>query len=59
LEDYWLSEGIRHHKNIPHTLEQNGMAERTNRGVMEKTRCMLQGAGLSKDFWKDAVEVAV
>jgi hypothetical protein len=59
LEDYLLSEGIHHQATILHTLEQNGVAERTNRSMMEKTRCMLQGADLSKGFWEDATEAAV
>jgi hypothetical protein len=48
-----------HQTTIPHTPEQNGVAEQTNRSVIEKTRCMLQGAILSKGFWEDAAEAAV
>jgi transposase InsO family protein len=41
LENYLLSEGLHHQTTIPHTPEQNGVAEQTNRSVIEKTRCML------------------
>lgn len=52
-------EGIMHQKTAPYTPQQNGMSERANRTIMEKVRCMLYGAKLSKGFWAEAVKYAV
>ncbi|KAK0588475.1 hypothetical protein LWI29_001474 [Acer saccharum] len=37
-----------------HTPQQNGVAERMNRTVLEKVRCLLIGSGLSLNFWGEA-----
>ncbi|GJR88937.1 retrovirus-related pol polyprotein from transposon TNT 1-94 [Tanacetum coccineum] len=34
---------------------RNGVAERMNRTLLEKVRCMLSNAGLGKEFWAEAV----
>ena len=41
-----------------HTPQQNGVAERMNRTLLEKVRCMLSNAGLDKKFWAEAVSYA-
>lgn len=46
FEAYLKSKGIRHELTIAHTPEQNGVAERTNRTLMESARAMLCHAGL-------------
>ena len=43
-------EGISRHFTVRDTLQQNGMAERMNRTLLEKVRCMLSNAGLGKQF---------
>lgn len=57
--DLFAREGIVHQKTAPYTPEQNGLSERANRTIMEKVRCMLYGANLSKGFWAEAVKYAV
>ena len=47
------SEGIMRHLTVRHTPQQNGVAERMNRTIMEKVRCMLSNANLSKSFWAE------
>lgn len=42
--------GIKRHKTIPHTPQQNGLAKRMNRTILERVRCMLLSAGLPKTF---------
>ncbi|TXG70535.1 hypothetical protein EZV62_005470 [Acer yangbiense] len=42
--------GITRHRIVRHTPQQNGVAERMNRTVLEKVRCLLIGAGLSQNF---------
>ncbi|KXJ71678.1 hypothetical protein RP20_CCG019945 [Aedes albopictus] len=51
-------EGIRHQTSCPYTPEQNGVAERMNRTLVEKARCMLNDAKLGKEFWAEAVSTA-
>ncbi|KAH9704495.1 retrovirus-related pol polyprotein from transposon TNT 1-94-like protein [Citrus sinensis] len=52
------SEGIKRHFTVRHTPQQNGVAERMNRTLLEKVRCMLSNAGLDKKFWVEAVSYA-
>nr|GEV65679.1 retrovirus-related Pol polyprotein from transposon TNT 1-94 [Tanacetum cinerariifolium] len=40
------------------TPQQNGVAERINRIIMEKVRCMLSHANLDTDFWVEAATTA-
>ncbi|KAE8725113.1 hypothetical protein F3Y22_tig00009009pilonHSYRG00067 [Hibiscus syriacus] len=47
--------GIVRHFTVRHTPQQNGLAERMNRTLLEKVRCMLSNAGLGKAFWAEAV----
>lgn len=42
------NEGIVHQTTVPYSAQQNGVSERLNRTLIEKTRCMLQESGLSK-----------
>lgn len=51
--------GILHQTTVPYTPEQNGISERVNRTIVEKARCMLNDAGLGKQFWAEAVNTAV
>lgn len=48
--NYLRKEGICHQTTTPYTPEQNGMAERMNRTLVEKARCMLIDSGLNKEF---------
>ena len=48
-------EGIVRLHTIHHTPQQNGVAERMNRTLIEKVCCMLSNVGWPKSFW---VEVA-
>ncbi|GKD92676.1 retrovirus-related pol polyprotein from transposon TNT 1-94 [Tanacetum coccineum] len=51
-------EGIVRHFTVRHTPQHNGVAERINRTLLEKVRCMLSNAGLGKEFWAEAVTYA-
>uniref|UniRef100_A0AAG5CSP7 Retrovirus-related Pol polyprotein from transposon TNT 1-94 n=1 Tax=Anopheles atroparvus TaxID=41427 RepID=A0AAG5CSP7_ANOAO len=50
--------GIHHETSAPYTPEQNGLAERMNRTIVEKARSMLCDANLPKRFWAEAVATA-
>jgi transposase InsO family protein len=56
---YMEEHGILHQLTVPHTPQQNGVAERANRTMAEAARAMMQGAGMSQGFWECAVATAV
>ena len=47
--------GIKHTTVIPYTPEQNGLAERYNRTLLEKTKCILNESGFPKSLWGEAI----
>lgn len=51
--------GIIHQRSNSYTPEQNGMAERFNRTIVERAKCLLFDQGLEKHFWAEAVNTAV
>ncbi|KAL2252587.1 UNVERIFIED_CONTAM: Retrovirus-related Pol polyprotein from transposon TNT 1-94 [Sesamum indicum] len=53
-----LVETKRRQKTNPYTPQQNGVAERMNRTLFEKVRCLLISSGLQKSFWDEAVLTA-
>ena len=59
FEEYCAANGIKHQKTIPGTPQQNGVAERINRTILERARSMRLHAGLPKTFWADAVNTVV
>lgn len=59
FERYLQEEGIRHEKTVPKTPEQNGVAERMNRTLVEAVRTMLSDSKLPKTFWAEALSTAV
>lgn len=58
FEAYCATRGIRHEKTVVGTPQHNGVAERMNRTIVEKVRCMLKMAKLPKSFWGESVRVA-
>ena len=52
-------EGIQRHRTVRYTPQQNGVAERMNRTILDKVRCLLIGSGLSQSFWGEAATTAV
>ena len=59
FEEYLTQNGIHHDKTVAHTPEQNGVAERANRTIVETVRSMLADGKLEKHFWAEAVNTAV
>ena len=51
-------EGIVRHFTVKGTPQQNGVAERMNRTLLEKVRCMLSQAKLGREFWAEAITYA-
>ena len=48
FKDFCQREGIVHHFTVKGTPQQNGIAERINRTLLENVRCMLSNAKLDK-----------
>lgn len=59
FENYLKKEGIRHELSVTRCPQQNGVAERLNRTLVESARAMLSHAGLSNSYWAEAIATAV
>ena len=55
FKTYCLDAGILQERTIPETPQQNGLAERCNRTLMEMARCLLIDSGLPKMMWGAAI----
>ena len=51
-------DGIQRQSTVMYTPQQNGVAERMNRTLLERTRVMLRTTGLAKSFWAEAAKTA-
>ncbi|KAE8730652.1 putative galacturonosyltransferase 6 [Hibiscus syriacus] len=58
FDDFCKRECIKRQFTVANTPQQNGVAERMNRTLLERTRAMLRDAGLEKSFWAEAVNTA-
>nr|ABA97036.1 retrotransposon protein, putative, Ty1-copia subclass [Oryza sativa Japonica Group] len=59
FDDYCRKETIVRHHTTPYTPQQNGVAERMNRTIISKARCMLSNARMNKRFWAEATNTAL
>jgi hypothetical protein len=55
---YLAEHGIEHQTTARYSPEQNGVSERLNQTLLGRARAMLHDAGLSKEFWAEAVATA-
>ncbi len=44
---------------MPYNPQQNELAERANRSIVERARCLLIDASLLKEYWAEATATAV
>ena len=44
---------------VPHTPQQNVVAERKNRTLVECARSMIKGKNISNGFWAEAISIAL
>jgi transposase InsO family protein len=52
-------QGMKHFTTTPYTPQQNGVVERRNKIVVEKTRCLLMSKNVPGRFWGEAVSIIV
>ena len=58
FDNFSQHEGIKRQFTMTYTPQQNGMAERMNKTLLEKTRAMLKAVGLGKPFRAEAFNTA-
>ena len=56
--EYLRKHQIAHEVTVPDSPEMNGIAERMNRTILEKAKCMCVHAGLPKSLWAEAASTA-
>lgn len=58
LQDYLRNQGIKFQCTVGYAPEQNGIAERKNRTLLEAARTMLIDSNLPKYLWSEAINEA-
>ncbi|GKA62105.1 putative ribonuclease H-like domain-containing protein [Tanacetum coccineum] len=58
MDDFYREKGIKREYSIAMTPQQNGVAERRNKTLIEATRTMLADSKLPTTFWAEAVSIA-
>ncbi|KAE8687107.1 cytochrome P450 71A9-like [Hibiscus syriacus] len=58
FDDFYIKEDIKRQFTVANTPQQNGVAERMNITLLERTRAMLRDTGLEKSLWAEAVNTA-
>ncbi|PKU73369.1 Retrovirus-related Pol polyprotein from transposon TNT 1-94 [Dendrobium catenatum] len=58
FQTFLQTNGIIHQRSCPHTPEQNGLAERKHRHLLDLTRTLLHAAALPNLFWAEATATA-
>lgn len=58
FDKYLKKCGIQRKLSAPRTPQQNGLAERKNRSLLDKARCLLLEAKLPQMFWAEAINTA-
>ncbi|GJT75083.1 putative ribonuclease H-like domain-containing protein [Tanacetum coccineum] len=58
LDEFCREKGIRREYSVARTPQQNGVAERRNRTLIEAARTMLADSKLPTKFWAEAVSTA-
>ncbi|KAL0285043.1 UNVERIFIED_CONTAM: Retrovirus-related Pol polyprotein from transposon TNT 1-94, partial [Sesamum angustifolium] len=58
FQEFCEEHGIQRYFSVRKTPQQNGVAERMNRSLTERARCLRLNVGLPKNFWVGAVSMA-
>jgi transposase InsO family protein len=54
FDEFCSNDGMVRYHTIPYTPQQNGMAERMNKTIILRARCMLSNAKMHRRFWAKA-----
>ena len=57
--EYFSAEGIKKEHTVPHTPQQNGVAERKNKTMVGASKAMLFDQGLPLFLWAEAYKTVV
>lgn len=58
FNDYLSQHGIQQRLSAPYSPQQNDVAERMNRALVEMGRCLLKQAKMPPIFWAEAINTA-
>lgn len=58
FNDFLKEHGIKRRLTVPHSPQQNGIAERRNRTLLDMARCQLIQSALPPSFWAEAISTA-
>ncbi len=58
FNNYLAENGIEHQLTVAYTSQQNGVAERMSRTLIDLVRSLLHSKGLGKRFWGEALSTA-
>ncbi|KAH9770122.1 Integrase catalytic domain-containing protein [Citrus sinensis] len=58
FDSFCANEGIARHRTVRLTPQQNGLAERMNKTLMDKVRCMMIQSQLPKGLWTETLLTA-
>ena len=58
FKEFFAKKGIVHQTTVCYSPQQNGVAERANRTLVEMARCLLEKSGLQQSLWGEAVYTA-
>ncbi len=59
FEKYLTDLGIDHQTTVPYTSHQNGVAERTNRTIVERTIALMHSEQLPTGLWAEVMDTVV
>lgn len=59
FKEYCETNGLHRPLTLPYSPQQNGVAERKNRTILNMARSMLKSKKMPKEFWAEAVDCAV
>ena len=59
FDEFCKGKGIKHEFTIPYSPQQNGVAERMNRTILDLAISMLHQTNLGLEFWAEAIATAV
>ena len=59
FQDYLKAKGIKYELTVPYSPQQNGVAERMTRTLVESAQSMIAQARLPKMYWAEAISTAV